>query len=136
MSIRDEHNLACERDDERFAEWASALGMDSTTIEGIVASARVETHSAYRGSPKSYLPAREYCAWHWSRRVITLEECVRAVDILAAYRAWLNDLDAAEWSYERTIHYADNSTVHVERSSKTGKTRERMLVAPHGDACF
>lgn len=40
------------------------------------------------------------------------------------------------WQVIDTTHYADNSTEVTERSALTGETRNRMTIAPHGDACF
>lgn len=40
------------------------------------------------------------------------------------------------WSEVDRIHFADNSIEVIERSARTGETRQRMLIGPGGDACF
>lgn len=40
-----------------------------------------------------------------------------------------------EWEFVKKIYYADNSVEVLERN-KYGETRQRMVKAPSGDACY
>ena len=63
------------------------------------------------------------------------EQAIRLEDRWRQWQTWPRE-GRHEWTHEQTIHYADNSTAVRERSTLTGEVRERMTIAPGGDACF
>ena len=63
------------------------------------------------------------------KRIATLSKRYRRLCVLAR-EVW------PRWEYVKTLYFADNSTEVVERSARDGSIRQRMTVAPSGDACF
>lgn len=89
-------------------------------------------------------PTSGYCRHEYGRAAYAFADkpearsIEEAAALLARYRRfceWMRE-GRHDWTPEREIHYADNSTAVVERSALTGETRQRMTTPPSGDVCY
>lgn len=94
---------------------------------------------APEGSPSEGFARYEWGSAEWEARrhgePRSFDECRALLNRWRAFKHYMEETRHG-WTAEREIHYADNSTVLVERSKLTGEERTRMVSAPSGDACY
>ena len=79
-----------------------------------------------------------YCEYYWSaQHDMTFDTWLKVAKLSKRYRRFVNYVRETlpEWKEVRRISYADDSVEAVQQD-KFGRTRQVMVEAPHGDACF
>jgi hypothetical protein len=86
-------------------------------------------------------PTSDYCRYYWSLAHsyfgIPFDVWCEVATLSYRYRRFCRYVEETkpQWREMRKIFYADNS-IEVVEASNDGRMRQRMVEAPHGDACF
>jgi len=90
-------------------------------------------------TPANYYMTGGYCEYYWSHSTDlfpTLAEWDKAAALLDRYHRLLQWADTNLWQDTgKPTYWGDNSVSIQQVHVQTGKTRTRMITAPHGDVC-